>query len=128
MKYKNSIPQDSPFSAVMEVKPLIASLERVGLLIAERLKNPMRLLFSKDSVQLSCQTSLGKAQDDIPAWGGGELEIGFNHRYLLDALRRMESERFRFETSGPLAPCLLRPEDDEDVLFMVLPVRLKADV
>ncbi|MCL2082219.1 MAG: DNA polymerase III subunit beta [Oscillospiraceae bacterium] len=128
LQYKNALPQECSFSAVLEVRPFIAALERVGLLITERLKNPVKLLFSENSLSVSCQTSLGRAQDDIPSWEAGELEIGFNHRYLLDALKKMESERFRFETSGPLSPCTLRPEDDGNVVFMVLPVRLKADL
>lgn len=127
LKYKNAIPQAAAFTAGVEVKAMLGGLERVGLLITERLKNPVRLTFDNNRLQLFCQTPLGRAQDDLPIEGGDELEIGFNHRYLLEALRRMDSERFRFEVSGALAPCLLLPEDDENSLFMVLPVRLKAD-
>ncbi|MDR1693506.1 MAG: DNA polymerase III subunit beta [Oscillospiraceae bacterium] len=125
-KYKTGIPKTNNFRAVLEVKPLIRTLERVGLLITEKLKNPVRLLFSEGKLTVSCQTAMGRAQDDIPCEEGGDLEIGFNHRYLLDALRHMEGERFRFETGGPVSPCLLTAESDEDTLFMVLPVRLSA--
>ncbi|MDR1669519.1 MAG: DNA polymerase III subunit beta [Oscillospiraceae bacterium] len=125
-KYKTGIPQENSFSAVLEIRPVIQTLERVGLLITEKLKNPVRLLFSEGKLTVNCQTALGRAQDDIPCECEGELEIGFNHRYLLDALRHMAGERFRFETGGAVSPCLLKPESDEDTLFMVLPVRLSA--
>jgi DNA polymerase-3 subunit beta len=126
-KYKTGIPKNSSFTATLEIKPFIQALERVGLLITEKLKNPVRLQFSDGKLSVNCQTALGRAQDDIECEGAEELEIGFNHRYLLDALRHMEGERFRFETSGPISPCLLLPESDEDSLFMVLPVRLSVN-
>jgi DNA polymerase-3 subunit beta len=125
-KYKTGIPKSGGFSAVLEIKPAIQALERVGLLITEKLKSPVRLHFSDGRLTVGCQTAMGRAQDDIPCECGDELEIGFNHRYLLDALRHMEGERFRFETSGPISPCLMLPESDEDTMFMVLPVRLSA--
>ncbi|MDR0325359.1 MAG: DNA polymerase III subunit beta [Oscillospiraceae bacterium] len=126
-KYKTGIPKTGTFAATLEIKPLIQALERVGLLITEKLKNPVRLAFSDSKLTVSCQTALGRAQDDIDCECPDELEIGFNHRYLLDALRHMEGERFRFETSGAISPCLMLPESDEDTLFMVLPVRLSAN-
>ncbi|MDR0293956.1 MAG: DNA polymerase III subunit beta [Oscillospiraceae bacterium] len=126
-KYKTGIPKTGTFTAVLDIKPLISALERVGLLITEKLKNPVRLVFGDGKLTVNCQTALGRAQDDVPCECADELEIGFNHRYLLDALRRMEGERFRFETSGPISPCLMLPESDEDTLFMVLPVRLSAN-
>ena len=111
-KYKTGVPKNSGFTASLEIKPLIRALERVGLLITEKLKNPVRLAFADGRLTVSCQTALGRAQDDIGCEGAEELEIGFNHRYLLDALRHMEGERFRFETSGPISPCLMLPESD----------------
>jgi DNA polymerase-3 subunit beta len=125
-KYKTGIPKSGNYSATLEIKPMIQALERVGLLITEKLKSPVRLHFSDGKLTVGCQTAMGRAQDDISCECGDELEIGFNHRYLLDALRHMEGERFRFETSGPISPCLMLPESDGDTLFMVLPVRLSA--
>lgn len=127
LKYKNAIPKDCEFSSVIDVKSMLRGLERVGLLITERLKNPVRLTFGGGRLQLFSQTPLGRAKDDLPTDGyRGDLEIGINHKYLIEALRRMDSDRFRFETASVLSPCILTPEDDENALFMVLPVRLKA--
>ena len=128
LKYKNAIPAAREFSAKMDTKAMMGALERVGLLITEKQKNPVRILFSDSQAQVSCVTALGRAVDILLCEGGGDMEIGFNHRYLLDALRRADSESFRFETAGPLAPCLILPEEGEDTVFMILPVRLKADL
>jgi len=127
LNYQNAIPQDSAYVYGVDAKSMLGGLDRVGLLISEQIKNPVRLLFSQDRLRLLCQTALGRARDTLPVSGNGAMEIGFNHRYLTEALRRMEAERFRLETAGPNAPCLLLPEGDENALFMVLPVRLTTE-
>lgn len=128
LKYRKAIPQSMSFEALLEVRPFIQALERVGLIISEKLKNPVRLSFAEGQLRLHCQTAIGRAADTLLYEGSEEaLEIGFNHRYLLDALRRAGTERFRFCTAGPLSPCMLLPEGDDDTEFMVLPVRLKAE-
>ena len=58
---------------------------------------------------------------------GDEVEIGFNNRYLLDALRNARTEKVRMEISGPLSPVKVLPVEGNDFLYLVLPVRFKND-
>ena len=58
---------------------------------------------------------------------GDEVEIGFNNRYLLDALRNARTEKVRLEISGPLSPVKVLPAEGNDFLYLVLPVRFKND-
>ena len=53
--------------------------------------------------------------------------MGFNNRYLLDALRNSEGDEVRLQLNGPLSPMKVLPREGEDYLFLVLPVRLKTD-
>ena len=55
------------------------------------------------------------------------MEIGFNNRYLLDALWYSRCDKLVFEVSGPLSPVKVLPKDGGDFLFLVLPVRFKND-
>ena len=55
------------------------------------------------------------------------LTIGFNNRYLLDALRNARTEKVRMEISGPLSPVKVLPAEGNDFLYLVLPVRFKND-
>ncbi len=55
------------------------------------------------------------------------MEIGFNNRYLLDALRNTECDEIKVGLSGPLSPMTISPKEGESFLFLVLPVRLKND-
>ena len=57
----------------------------------------------------------------------GGLEIGFNNRYLMDALKAAPAEKVRLELTSGVAPCVILPaEGEENFLYMVLPVRLKV--
>ena len=60
---------------------------------------------------------------------GNGLEIGFNNRYMMEALKAASREKVTLELSSPITPCIIVSADGEDnFLFMVLPVRLKADL
>ena len=55
------------------------------------------------------------------------VEIGFNNRYLLDALRNAEGDEVKVQLNGPLSPMKVLPREGNAFLFLVLPVRLKSD-
>ena len=55
------------------------------------------------------------------------MEIGFNNRYLLDALRNSKAERVIFQMNGALSPIKILPEEGDDFTYLVLPVRFKND-
>ena len=57
---------------------------------------------------------------------GNTLEIGFNNRYLLDALHNVETDEIRVQLGGPLNPMKILPKEGEAFLFLVLPVRLSS--
>ena len=72
--------------------------------------------------------NLGRVVDEFRAeCEGEEVEIGFNNRYLLDALRNARTEQVKMEISGPLSPVKGLPAEGNDFLYLVLPVRFKND-
>ena len=79
--------------------------------------------------QFHTVTTIGEARDSCELAGdGGDLEIGFNCRYLLDALKAVPSDNVILELSNGLSPIVLTPCDgSRSFLYMVLPVRLKAE-
>ena len=114
----------------MDCKRFIETIERASLIITERLKNPLRITFEKDKITVRCQTALGKVVDEFPPveMEGESVEIGFNNRYMLDALRNSREERMRMEFNGPLSPVKLHPTECEDYIYLVLPVRFKNEM
>lgn len=128
LDYKRVIPEGHKTRAVVDVRDFISLIERASLIITERLKNPLRVLFEGNKVTVRCQTTLGKVVDEIPAETEGEaVEIGFNNRYLLDALRNSHADKLVFELSGALSPVKVLPVDGNEFLFLVLPVRFKNE-
>ena len=128
LNYKNAIPKTNSISTSVVTKELITSLERVSILINERIKNPVRCIFSDNSIQLLCTTPLGKSQDHCRLLEPSEkLEIGFNNRYLIDALKACPDAEVKLELNTHLSPIVMKPKDGDSYLYLILPVRLKAD-
>lgn len=129
LNYANVIPNGCKTRVVLETRDFIDTIERASLIITERLKNPLRILFdASGKVTVRCQTNLGKVVDEFAAQVEGDpVEIGFNNRYLLDALRNARCEKVVLELNGPLSPVKILPEEGSDFIYLVLPVRFKND-
>lgn len=127
LDYKKTINPEHLTRVVVDVREFSSSIERASLIITERLKNPLRITFD-ENLTVRCQTELGKVMDSIPCeFEGQRMEVGFNNRYLLDALRNSGSDKVAFELNGPLSPVKVLPVEGEDFIFLVMPVRFKND-
>ena len=128
LNYRNVIPEGCRTRVTVETRDFIETIERASLIITERLKNPLRVSFDSGRVTVRCQTNLGKVVDEFDAKIEGEpVEIGFNNRYLLDALRNAKADKVVMEISGPLSPVKVLPAEGNDFIYLVLPVRFKND-
>jgi len=128
LNYKNSLPQQSKYQIKVEKDELISAVERVSLIISDKLKSPVRCIFGDGIVKLHSVSALGKANDECIISGDGEsLEIGFNDKYLLEALKAAPSDDVTLELNSGVTPCIISPANDaNNFLYMILPVRLKA--
>jgi len=129
LNYKNAIPRNNTIKITGDTKALLSSIERVSLIISDKLKSPLRCVFQDGVLLITTKTGIGDAADQCPIQGDGQdLEIGFNNKYLMDALKAAPAERLRLEFTSGVAPCLILPaEGEENFVYMVLPVRLKAN-
>ena len=127
LDWRRVVPTNCPVKLVANVGELASSIERVGLIVSEKYKSPVRCVFSNQVLLLRTNTTIGAAEDRCTISGDGkELEIGFNVRYLADALRAIPSEEVVLELTNGLSPIVLTPVDDkQDYAYMVLPVRIK---
>ena len=127
LDWRRVVPQNCPVKMVANVGDLASSVERVGLIVSEKYKSPVRCVFSNQVLLMKTATTIGAAEDRCAIAGDGkELEIGFNVRYLADALRVIPSEEVTMELTNGLSPIVLTPVDEkEDYAYMILPVRIK---
>lgn len=128
LDYRRAIPRNNPITVIAETKDLTRSIDRVSVVISDKLKSPVRCRFAHDKIYLSAKTGNGEAKDVCPVAGDGEdLEIGFNNRYLMEALRYAPADTVRIELNTGVTPAIIVPtEGEENFLYMVLPVRLKS--
>lgn len=129
LDYKAAIPRANPISITAETKTMMNSIDRVSVVISDKQKSPVRCVFGDGRISMSAKTANGEAKDVCQMSGdGGGLEIGFNNRYLMDALKYAPADAVRIELNTGISPCIITPvEGEEKFLYMVLPVRLKSN-
>ena len=128
LAYRQAIPRNNTIHVEGETRALLSSIDRVSLIISDKLKSPLRCVFDSNLLKISTKTAIGDAYDECPLSGdGGGLEIGFNNKHLMDALKAAPADKVRLELTTGVSPCVILPtEGEENFLYMVLPVRLKA--
>ena len=128
LAYRQAIPRNNPISILGDRRQLMASIDRVSLIITEKQKSPLHCTFGKGVLDIRTTTAIGNAYDQCPIQGDGEgLEIGFNNKYLMDALKNAPADQVKLELNTAISPCVIVPADgEENFVYMVLPVRLKA--
>lgn len=127
LDYKAALPQSSSTTAKIKTNDIIAAFERTSLIITDKLKSPVSCIFSENEIKFSCTTTIGNSTDQIDAEiTGNKLEIGFNSKYVLDALRNASTDEILLEMNGTLSPMKITPINSESFIFLILPVRLRA--
>ncbi len=128
LDYKNAIPRANKKICVADRADLKACVDRVSIIISDDTKTPARCKFGFGEFSIQATTTLGSASDRCVIDGdGGELEIGFNSRYLLEALREIPAGKIKIELGTNITPIVIVPEEgEENFLYMILPVRLKT--
>ncbi len=130
LKYDSIVGAVNPIKAKLAKRTFMDSLERAMLIVNEDIssstgnKVPVILTLGYDKIDLFCMTPKGQVSDDINAKiDGDDLRIGFNCRFLLDAMNVCDEEVINIEFSSPTSGCFIRAEDNS-YTYMILPVRL----
>ncbi|MBQ8599321.1 MAG: DNA polymerase III subunit beta [Oscillospiraceae bacterium] len=128
LDYNAAIPKTEKTSIEVSTRLLIEGIERTSLLISDRLKSPLKLNMSDEKIRISCNTTMGKAYDEVDCKIDGDgINMGFNNKYLLDALKASDCDMVKLLVNGPVSPMRVVPLEGESFLFLVLPVRVKND-
>ncbi|MDR2531316.1 MAG: DNA polymerase III subunit beta [Oscillospiraceae bacterium] len=140
VEYKKLVESQSNRELIVNTREFIDSLERSLLFINERFKSPVMCEINDEDrcIYLSCKTGVGEFDEEIGIIRGNIREnmnseekksfcIAFNPRFMIDALRNSNCDEVKLEFLTELAPIKIVPsaEGDNDVLFVVVPVRLK---
>ncbi|MBQ2670957.1 MAG: DNA polymerase III subunit beta [Clostridia bacterium] len=132
LKYESIISAVNSISVIAEKRYIVDSLERALLLINDDIsaksenKVPVRFNMAYNKIDVSCITSKGQVNDTVNVeLDGGELLIGFNCIFLLDALSACDEDKIRMEFSAPTSGCFIKSTTgDDSYTYMILPVRM----
>lgn len=128
LNYKAAIPSAVKTTVNVDTRRLIESIDRTSLIITDKIKSPVKCVIGGDMIKMSSITSLGTANDRIFAKiDGDECTVGFNNKYMLEALKACDDDEVRILLNGPLAPILIVPNEGDSYIFLILPVRLKNE-
>ena len=112
LAYRQAIPRNNTIHVEGETRALLSSIDRVSLIISDKLKSPLRCVFDSNLLKISTKTAIGDAYDECPLSGdGGGLEIGFNNKYLMDALKAAPADKVRLELTTGVSPCVILPTE-----------------
>lgn len=121
------IPKEFQSEMYVHTKQLIEAIDRAYLLSREDRTNIVKLVMKEDeTIEISSQSSeLGKVTEILPMHNhtGQLFTISFNSKYMMDALKVIDSEKVRFGFTGPMNPIVIQPEDGTKILQLILPYR-----
>ena len=128
LNYKKSIPESFKYTVKVDRGEFMSAIDRVALIVSERNTSPVRMSFNDGNIDCLCITPIGRAEDVCTCEGSGEgLQIGFNDRYLKDALKAAAKEELNVCLNSASSPCVITAADgSESFTYMILPVRLHA--
>lgn len=126
--YTAAIPSVSKTTVLINTGDAIDCIERTLPVIENNQKNPIRCLFDGDQMRVSTVSSLGRVVDYTHAnTSGDRVEIGFNSKFMLDALHASDTDEVKIELGGPVSPAVIKPINADNFIFLVLPMRLKNE-
>lgn len=129
LNYRKSIPTEFKYVLGISRQELISAIDRVTIVVTEKNTSPVRMTVNDSYIDLLCNSGISRADDVCSCEGTGEgLEIGFNGRYMKDALKAAGVEKLDLKLNTPNSPCVIKANNgDESFEYMILPVRLRAD-
>ncbi len=121
--YEQLIPKTTTYNVSLSRADLINSLERVACMVNER-TSVVRLEFSKDKLLLKTETpNAGTSEDELVCnFAGDDLTISFNIKYVLDAIRAMESEKTVIGISGSSTATVFKQDDTDNYICLIMPI------
>lgn len=128
LNYRKSIPDTFKYELKVDRGEFISTIDRVSLIVSEKNSSPVRMTLSDGTINCLCVTPIGRAEDVCVCEGNGEdLEIGFNDRYMKDALKAAGVDELKICVNTASSPCIVKAADGSDKFtYMILPVRLRA--
>ncbi len=123
--YHRVIPNEKGIVVQFEKEAALHALRRMSVISSERYSGVIIRLQNSKMILNSTNPDVGEANDEIEAvYQGGDLEIGYNVNYLIDAIEIIEDKNVIFEIGVGVKPGVIRPAESNDHFCIVMPLRI----
>lgn len=117
---------DYETKVVVNKRSFLDAIERASILIRENDKKPIIIQISDDGMVLKMNSTIGAMSAELGITKfGKDIMIGFNPKFLIDALRIIDDEEVSLYMMNPKSPCFIRDED-QNYIYLILPVNFNA--
>ena len=107
---------------VVNKKEFLNCIDRATLLVKEGDKKPIIMNITDSNMELKINSIVGSMNEDIDIEKQGkDIMIGFNPKFLIDALRVIDDENVTLYMMNPKAPCFIK-NDEQSYIYLILPV------
>lgn len=128
LNYSQILPKEYGLRVKAKTKSILNSLERAALMAREGKNNLVKFNITDDILTITSNSDIGNVKEVIDIeLEGNDLEIAFNSRYFIEALKVIDTEDIYMEFNTSVSPCVVRPGDFSDYVYLLLPVRISAD-
>ena len=125
-QYNQLIPQSFPKQAKLNVAKMVSALERVSTMVDEK-SGIVKFNFTENKLEMMADTpESGKSKDEMDIlYSGEDILIAFNNRFLLDFFKNIDSEDMIVCMNTNLSATVIKPDNDEDYIYLVMPVQIR---
>ena len=126
-KYQQLIPDNNDKKIIVDRVELINAIERVAIMVNDR-TNVIKFNFTSNQLEIMADTpEAGKSKDYVDiTYESDDMLTAFNYKFVLDALKNMDSKNIEIEISDVLAASIFKPQDDEgDYICLIMPVKVQ---
>lgn len=125
INYNQILPTEYKSIAIAETDQFLTAIDRSFLMARENKNVAIKLEVKDDIIKITSNSEMGSSIEKVHIkLEGQDLEIGFNPKYLIDALKIIDSEDLRLEFVNNVSPCIIRPTDNDNYIYLVLPCRI----
>jgi DNA polymerase-3 subunit beta len=127
--YRALIPSQFERQVTLERKALVSALERIAVL-ADQKNNIVKISFNTTGQEISLSVEapdVATGRESLPAQiSGGDLEIAFNVKYLLDGLKAIDSNDIQLKLNNSTSPAIINPIGSTQMTYLIMPVQIRS--
>lgn len=125
INYRQILPNEFQTECVINKNQFDDTLDRASLLAKFDKNNLVKFEIKENNILITSNSEIGNIRENLPVnLKGNDISIAFNARYLSDILKVSNDEFLRIKLNSSYSPCIIESLDNNEYLYLVLPVRI----